>query len=232
MFKGLFGPKDTRTPDEKYQDMKKDLRANVRSIDRQIRTMEREQKKVDADIKKSAKSGASPAVLKAKCKSRVLLQHGIEKMIAVRANIESMVTTITVNKAQILQMEAMKKGAITMKLIGEGMDPKEMQQVAAEFQKEMMRNDINMELMDIGPEPESELVDEEMDKVLMEVAGVKMSDIGLAGAHALPSQQADAARMSAALPDVPHYMEYCLKSYCRAFNRQLLNSRPANPLAA
>ena len=52
------------------------------------------------------------------------------------------------------------------------MDPKEMQQVAAEFQKEMMRNDINMELMDIGPEPESELVDEEMDKVLMEVAGV------------------------------------------------------------
>jgi hypothetical protein len=55
------------------------------------------------------------------------------------------------------------------------MDPKEMQQVAAEFQKEMMRNDINMELMDIGPEPESELVDEEMDKVLMEVAGVKMS---------------------------------------------------------
>lgn len=28
-----------------------------------------------------------------------------------------------------------------------------MQQVAAEFQKEMMRNDINMELMDIGPEP-------------------------------------------------------------------------------
>ena len=96
------------------------------------------------------------------------------------------------------------------------MDPKEMQQVAAEFQKEMMRHDINMELMDIGPEPESELVDEEMDKVLMEVAGVKMSgmnwyvvwwiDIGLAGAHALPSQQADAARMSAALPDVPHYM--------------------------
>ena len=55
------------------------------------------------------------------------------------------------------------------------MDPKEMQQVAGEFQKEMMRNDINMELMDIGPEPESELVDEEMDKVLMEVAGVKMS---------------------------------------------------------
>ena len=50
-----------------------------------------------------------------------------------------------------------------------------MQQVAAEFQREMMRNDINMELMDIGPEPESELVDEEMDKVLMEVAGVKMS---------------------------------------------------------
>ena len=41
---------------------------------------------------------SSPAVLKAKCKSRVLLQHGIEKMIAVRANIESMVTTITVNK--------------------------------------------------------------------------------------------------------------------------------------
>lgn len=108
-----------------------------------------------------------------------------------------MVTTITLNKgdgsrycsfvAQILQMEAMKKGAITMKHIGEfichemficrGMDAKEMQRVAMEFQKEMMKNEINMGMINdvIGDDVDVEMVDEEMDKVLMEVAGVKMS---------------------------------------------------------
>ena len=48
--------------------------------------LEREQKKVDADIKKS----------------RVLLQKGIEKMLTVRANIESMLTTITLNKGEVI----------------------------------------------------------------------------------------------------------------------------------
>ena len=59
------------------------------------------------------------------------------------------------------------------------MDAKEMQRVAAEFQKEMMKNDINMGMIDdvIDSDTDHELVDEEMDKVLMEVAGVKMSGI-------------------------------------------------------
>ena len=50
----------------KYDDMKKDIKANVRAVDRQIRCMllnsslcialEREQKKMDLDIKKAAKA--------------------------------------------------------------------------------------------------------------------------------------------------------------------------------
>lgn len=50
----------------KYDDMKKDIKSNVRAIDRQIRGMlsntpsyialEREQKKMDLDIKKAAKA--------------------------------------------------------------------------------------------------------------------------------------------------------------------------------
>lgn len=86
-------------------------------------------------------------------------------------------------------MEAMHKGAVTMKLIGElicccelicrGMDVKEMQHIAAEFQREMMKNDINVGIMNdvVDGDVDGDMVDEEMDKVLFEVAGMKLSGL-------------------------------------------------------
>lgn len=57
-----------------------------------------------------------------------------------------------------------------------GMDADGMRQVVADFQKEMMRNEINTGIMDDAfAEPDAEDVDAEVDKALFEVAGVKMS---------------------------------------------------------
>ena len=83
-------------------------------------------------------------------------------------------------------MEAMKKGSISMKLINDygfmvpvttsGMDADGMRQVVADFQKEMMKNEINTGMIDDAfTEPDSGEVDAEVDKALFEVAGVKMS---------------------------------------------------------
>ena len=83
-------------------------------------------------------------------------------------------------------MEAMKKGAISMRLINEcgllvaltirGMDADGMRQVVVDFQKEMMRNEINTGMIDDAfTEPDAGEVDAEVDKALFEVAGVKMS---------------------------------------------------------
>ncbi|KAK8798553.1 hypothetical protein WA538_003227, partial [Blastocystis sp. DL] len=207
MFSGLFGPKDKRTPEEKYADMKKDIRANVREIDRQIRKLERELKKSEDDIKRSAKNGSSLAVLKAKCKSRVMLQNAINRLQGVRTNVESLLTNVILQKAQILQMEAMKKGSISMKLINDGMDADGMRQVVADFQKEMMKNEINTGMIDDAfTEPDSGEVDAEVDKALFEVAGVKMSDLVAAGTGGVKigdQQQQQQQVRSAGLPDIP-----------------------------
>ena len=57
-----------------------------------------------------------------------------------------------------------------------GMDAAGMRQVVADFQKEMMRNEINTGIIDDAfAEPDAEDVDAEVDKALFEVAGVKMS---------------------------------------------------------
>lgn len=65
-------------------------------------------KKVDLDIKKSAKAvlvcvishvqGASPNVLKIKCKNRVRMQKGIERLHMVKTNIESTLTQMQLQK--------------------------------------------------------------------------------------------------------------------------------------
>ena len=57
-----------------------------------------------------------------------------------------------------------------------GMDADGMKQIVVDFQKEMMRNEINTGMIDDAfTEPDAGEVDAEVDKALYEVAGVKMS---------------------------------------------------------
>ena len=57
-----------------------------------------------------------------------------------------------------------------------GMDADGMRQVVVDFQKEMMKNEINTGMIDDAfTEPDAGEVDAEVDKALFDVAGVKMS---------------------------------------------------------
>ena len=79
-----------------------------------------------------------------------MLQNAINRLQGVRTNVESLLTN--------------------------GMDADGMRQVVADFQKEMMKNEINTGMIDDAfTEPDSGEVDAEVDKALFEVAGVKMS---------------------------------------------------------
>ena len=73
--------------------------------------MERTRTKLEAEIKKQAKAvqitalcqiwGDSPEVLRIKCKSRVQLQKGIERMHTIIANMESVLTQMALQKGAV-----------------------------------------------------------------------------------------------------------------------------------
>ena len=201
----MFQPKDKRTPQEKYDDMKKEIRASSHVIDRQIRALQNTLKKINADIKSQAKKNASPAVLRIKCKSYVQTQKGIERLYSVKANIESTLTQMTLQKAQIIQALAVKKGTASLEMMNNKMSAKEMMGIVHNYQREMEKYDYTSSLTEeafnmMDDDIEAE-VDEEADKVLFEVAGVTLQDLKNAGTSKLAEKQFnDAAKQTAALP--------------------------------
>ena len=203
----MFQPKDKRTPQEKYDDMKKEIRASSHVIDRQIRALQNTLKKINADIKSQAKKNASPAVLRIKCKSYVQTQKGIERLYSVKANIESTLTQMTLQKAQIIQALAVKKGTASLEMMNNKMSAKEMMGIVHNYQREMEKYDYTSSLTEeafnmMDDDIEAE-VDEEADKVLFEVAGVTLQDLKNAGTSKLAEKQFnDAAKQTAALPSI------------------------------
>ncbi|KAK8822804.1 vacuolar protein sorting 24a [Blastocystis sp. ATCC 50177/Nand II] len=209
MFSNLFKPKDTRTPDEKYADMKDSIKANIREVKHQIRKLERTRKQIELDIKKEAKKKEpSTAVLQIKCKSRIQVQKGIERMYGIIANMESTITQMGLQKAQIMQVMATQKGFEAMKQINEGMSAEEVTAITTQYMKEMEKFGLVSEMTDdalnnLTPEDE-EAADETVDKVLYEVAGMRLADIKDAGTKELEKKQMDAAATSmSALPTIP-----------------------------
>lgn len=100
---------------------------------------------------------ASPAVLRIKCKSYVQTQKGIERLYSVKANIESTLTQMTLQKgshcshflslAQIIQALAVKKGTASLEMMNKylfmllltfsKMSAKEMMGIVHNYQREM-----------------------------------------------------------------------------------------------
>ena len=170
--------------------------------------MERTRTKLEAEIKKQAKAGDSPEVLRIKCKSRVQLQKGIERMHTIIANMESVLTQMALQKANIIQALAVDKGVQAMAQINEGMSAKEITALTANYMKEMERfglsNDLVNEAFSMMDQDLDDAADEETDKVLMEVAGVKLADLKDAGTRQVEArQQQEAQQTMSALPSVP-----------------------------
>lgn len=191
MMASLFKKK---TADDVIKEQAKELRGTQRQIARDRAALERQERQMEMEIKKMAKSGNREAC-KILAKQLVQLRKQKNRTYAVSSKVTSMSTQTKVMNSQMKMAGAMSNTAKTMQAVNKRMDPKKTLQTMQDFQKENLKmgmtedliNDTLDEIFDeSGDEEESQdIVNQVLDEIGIEISG-KMVRAPAAG-KGLPS---------------------------------------------
>ncbi|KAG9349093.1 hypothetical protein JZ751_029413 [Albula glossodonta] len=183
-----------KTVDDVIKEQNKELRGTQRQITRDRTALEKQEKQIELEIKKMAKSGNKEAC-KILAKQLVQLRKQKNRTYAVSSKVTSMSTQTKVMNSQMKMAGAMATTTKTMQAVNKKMDPKKTMQTMQNFQKENMKmgmteemiNDTLDEIFDeSGDEEESQdIVNQVLDEIGIEISG-KMVGAPSAG-RSLPS---------------------------------------------
>lgn len=178
-----------KTVDDVIKEQSKELRGTQRQITRDRTALERQEKQLEAEIKKMAKSGNREAC-KILAKQLVQVRKQKNRTYAVSSKVTSMSTQTKLMNSQMKMAGAMSSTAKTMQAVNKKMDPQKTLKTMQDFQKENMKmgmtedmiNDTLDEIFDeSGDEEESQgIVDQVLDEIGIEISG-KMARTPAAG---------------------------------------------------
>merc|ERR1712173_101370 len=117
---GLTDMFKRKTPAELIRENKRMIDRAIREMDRERVKMEQQEKKVIADIKKTAKTGQMDAV-RVMAKDLVRTRQHIKKFMLMRANMQAVSLKMTTMKSQKIMAEFQKQSEM-MEMKGEMMD--------------------------------------------------------------------------------------------------------------
>ncbi|KAG9048722.1 ESCRT-III subunit protein did4 [Tulasnella sp. UAMH 9824] len=181
----LFGR--SVTPAERLRQNQRALAKAQRELDRERTKLETQEKKLIADIKKSAKAGQMPAC-KVMAKDLVRTRRYIQKFYQMRTQLQAVGLRIQTLRSNQQMAEAMRGATRAMASMNRGLNLPAIQRVLNDFEKESSMMDMKEEMMsdavDDVMEDEGEDEEEESDKILQQV----LDDIGVS----LQQQLADA----------------------------------------
>lgn len=176
----MSNPFKKKSVDDIIRDQGKELRSTQRQITRDRTALEKQEKQMEAEIKKMAKSGNREAC-KILAKQLVQLRKQKARTYAVSSKVTSMNTQTKLMNSQMKMAGAMATTAKTMKAVNKKMDPQKTLQTMQEFQKENMKmgmtedmiNDTLDEIFDeSGDEEESQdIVNQVLDEIGIEISG-------------------------------------------------------------
>uniref|UniRef100_A0A7N6F911 Charged multivesicular body protein 2Ba n=1 Tax=Anabas testudineus TaxID=64144 RepID=A0A7N6F911_ANATE len=185
------------------KEQSKELRGTQRQITRDRAALEKQEKQMEAEIKKMAKSGNREAC-KILAKQLVQLRKQKNRTYAVSSKVTSMSTQTKVMNSQMKMAGAMSTTAKTMQAVNKKMDPQKTLKTMQDFQKENMKmgmteDMINDTLDDIfdesGDEEESQdIVNQVLDEIGIEITG-KMVRAPAAG-KSVPSAAAASSKQA------------------------------------
>ncbi|XP_059198902.1 charged multivesicular body protein 2Ba [Centropristis striata] len=169
-----------KTVDDIIKEQSKELRGTQRQITRDRTALERQEKQMEAEIKKMAKSGNREAC-KILAKQLVQLRKQKTRTYAVSSKVTSMSTQTKLMNSQMKMAGAMSATAKTMQAVNKKMDPQKTLKNMQDFQKENMKmgmtedmiNDTLDEIFDeSGDEEESQdIVNQVLDEIGIEISG-------------------------------------------------------------
>ena len=196
----LFGR--TVSPAERLRQHQRALSKAQRELDRERIKLESQEKKLVADIKKSAKAGQMNAC-KVMAKDLIRTRRYVQKFYQMRTQLQAVGLRIQTLRSNQQMAEAMRGATRAMASMNRGLNLPSIQRIMNEFEKESSMMDMKEEMMsdavdDVMEDPEED-EEEESDKILKEVLdeiGVSLSQqltdapTGIAASQPVASRQA------------------------------------------
>lgn len=174
---GLFSKKPTIAEEMRKHD--RALKQTTRTLDRERVALERQEKKLETDIKLAAKQG-NKQVATVLAKQLVQLRNQKSKMFTANSKIQSIGTHAKVMQSNAKMADAMKSTTKTMTNMNKIMNPQQTAQTMRNFERENAKMDMTEEMMNdaledaLGESGDSEEEDLVVSKVLDEI-GIEMS---------------------------------------------------------
>ncbi|KAF4075292.1 hypothetical protein AMELA_G00232880 [Ameiurus melas] len=169
-----------KTVDDVIKEQNKELRGTQRQITRDRSALEKQEKQLEMEIKKMAKSGNKDAC-KILAKQLVQLRKQKTRTYAVSSKVTSMSTQTKLMHSQMKMAGAMGATTKTMQAVNKKMDPQKTLQTMQNFQKENAKMEMTEEMMndtlddifeDSGDEEEShDIVNQVLDEIGIEITG-------------------------------------------------------------
>lgn len=190
-----------KTVDDVIREQSRELRSTQRGIARDRTALEKQEKQLEAEIKKMAKSGNKEAC-KILAKQLVQVRRQKGRTYAVSSKVTSMSTQTRLMNSQMKMAGAMSTTAKTMQAVNKKMDPQKTLKTMQDFQKENMKmgmtedmiNDTLDEIFEeSGDEEESQdIVNQVLDEIGIEISGkmVRAPAAGKSVPSAASSKQA------------------------------------------
>nr|XP_043621237.1 vacuolar protein sorting-associated protein 2 homolog 2 [Erigeron canadensis] len=148
--------KKKTTPKDALRESKRDMAVATRGIEREIASLQMEERKLVAEIKKTAKTG-NEAATKILARQLVRLRQQITNLQGSRAQIRGVATHTQTLYANTSISTGMKGATKAMVAMNKEMAPAKQIKVIKSFQKESAQLDMTIEMM-------SESIDETLDK--------------------------------------------------------------------
>lgn len=198
-----------KTPAEMLRENKRMLDKAIRELDRERMGLQNQEKKIIAEIKKTAKDGQMDAV-KVMAKSLVRNRHAVTKLYGLKSQLQAVSLRIQTLKSTQAMADAMKGATKAMGLMNKRMNLPAIQAVMREFEKQNERMEMTSEVMGdaiddaMGGEDEEEETDELIGQVLDEI-GISMNEKFMAAS--VPTTAQAAATPAAPQPVAAEAME-------------------------
>ncbi|KAL6481692.1 hypothetical protein AOLI_G00238080 [Acnodon oligacanthus] len=169
-----------KTVDDVIKEQNKELRGTQRQITRDRAALEKQEKQLELEIKKMAKTGNKEAC-KILAKQLVQLRKQKTRTYAVSSKVTSMSTQTKLMHSQMKMAGAMSTTTKTMQAVNKKMDPQKTLQTMQNFQKETAKMEMTEEMIndtldeifeDSGDEEESQdIVNQVLDEIGIEISG-------------------------------------------------------------
>jgi len=200
---GIFGKK--KTLKEILRENKREISRAIRELDRERTGLEREEKRLIAEIKKAAKAGQNNSV-KTMAKDLVRTRQYVTKFIEMRSHLQGVSLKLQTVKSQNAMAEAMRGAGKSMMKMNKAVNVPAINKMMADFMRENEKSEIMQDMLGdaiddtLGEAGEEEETEKIVSQVLDEIginfdenipdAPMKSTGLGTAAPESSPQPEA------------------------------------------